>query len=96
MTLSKEATDDLDALRSSAGWAILCDLARVECATRKDRGMRDATNDTNDIAALNKLRQVQAFESGVDFVLKLPTFLIEKAERGEQSAVMSPSRRGAL
>jgi len=96
MTLSKAATDDLDALRASAGWAILCDLAKVECATRKERGLREALNDANDIAALNKLRQIQAFESGVEFVLKLPAFLIEKAERGESSAVLSPSRRGAL
>lgn len=96
MTLSKAATDDLDALRASAGWAILCDFARAECATRKDRGTRDAVNDSNDLAALNKLRQVLAFEHGVDFVLKLPAFLIEKAERGEQAAVPSPSRRGAL
>ena len=96
MMLSKEATDDLDALRASAGWAILCDLAKVECATRKERGLRDALNDGNDIAALNKLRQVQAFEMGVEFVLKLPNGAIEHAERRDASPVLSLSRRGTL
>ena len=88
--------EDLDALLGSAGWTRLVQLARDECRNRKDVGTRQAADESNDIAALHKLRQVLAFEMGVEFVLNLPAQWMARSDRAEKVAQISPGRRGPL
>lgn len=95
--ITKTQAEDLDAMTASKGWAILADRARAECAARKDKGVKDAANVANDVSALHTLRQVLAFEKGVQFVLDLPGELMTQSERLALPMTFDhPSRRGPL
>lgn len=96
MTYTKDQCDDLRALLASKGWSLLLEAARAECMLRVAKGVHDATNLENDVNALNTLRQVLAFEKGVEFVLTLAKELITRSERTALPQMVSPSRRGAL
>jgi len=88
--------EDLDALLDSKGWALVMDAARRRIAQDKDAGTKAAANDTNDVGALNKLRQVLAYEMGAEFVLNLPAELIGQSDRAVKAQMVSPGRRGSL
>ena len=61
-------------------------------------GTKTALNDTNDVQALNKLRQITAAHEAVEWVLQLPQEHLQKVARQTetQTAHHSVSRRGPL
>src|SRR3990167_7332879 len=97
-----EAIEDLVA---SPGWAMLEAEARAQWEGRKAAGLRSALNDTNDLAALAKLRQIEAASEAVAWVLRLPHEALRHlrdAAPGTNrrpplpSALATQSRRGGL
>jgi hypothetical protein len=96
---NKEAWEQLVA---SPGWALLCHQAKAYWQDQLASHLAFATNDRDDLAALNKVRQIVYAKQAIDQLLQLPQ---EELRRIEQAtAKQAPpehlsevfSRRGGL
>ena len=71
MTVAEEIAD-LTALVTSPGWRALEQFAGQEFTTKINTHLESAANDTDDLMALQKLRQVMAARRAVERVLQWP------------------------
>ena len=81
--------DDLENLVKSPGWLRFCEAQGEEWSHQIDRYIAAAANDNNDVAALNKLRQVIAAKQAVLRALTWPTERLRQLTRPEVPASMS-------
>jgi len=92
--------DDLEGLRSAPGWLRLRAYVDREFNERLAQHIAQAASDSDDIAALNKIRQVTAAHREVNRVLNWPEARLAEltAQTQRQDAVDHPmlSRRGTL
>lgn len=90
--------EDLDALVKSPGWHRVKQWAKEDLAARMATATEGAANLTDDVAALNQLRQVIAAKRAVELALNWPDDrlrkLVSEAAGQERQAVVSMSRGG--
>ena len=79
--------DDLEGLLSHPGWIRLKTWAEKEWAHQIQQHTETAANNTDDVAALNKLRQVLAAKKAVELVMDWPHQQIAKAKASAQQTV---------
>lgn len=91
--------DDLENLLKSAGWHRLVTWAEEEWTAQLTGHLRSAANDTNDLLALQKIRQVIAAKEAVQRFLERPKERLAQLALKEtvaQPAELTYSRRGTL
>ncbi len=88
--------EDLDALTKSPGWHRLVSWATNDMAQRLAQHTESAANLTDDLAALNQLRQVIAAKRAVDVMLQWPTTRLKElhAQAAGEERQQSLSRGG--
>lgn len=90
--------EDLDNLLKSPGWQRLEQWAQHEWRTQVAHHTEVAANEADDVAALNKLRQVIAAKKAVELVLNWPQKrlqdVVSQAAHAERVPVLN--RRGGL
>lgn len=64
--------DDLENLLKSPGWLRVTEWADAEWTNQLGVHLRSAANDTNDLMALQKIRQVIAAKEAVERFLRRP------------------------
>jgi len=90
MTHNQER-EDLDALVKSPGWLRVKQWATTDLQARMMQATEGAANLTDDLAALNQLRQVIAAKRAVEVVLHWPA-----ARVATLTAAAEPEREPAL
>ena len=92
-----EELEALELLVKSPGWLLVVEMATKEQALLKGQHLAKAADDTNDLAALHKLRQVVAAEQVLERFLHRPHERI-KALRGQAQRELVPQghTRGGL
>ena len=70
--MSDTEREDLAALLTSPGWQRYVQWAKADLAANMAQHTEKAANDTDDLAALNKLRQVIAAKRAVEIALGYP------------------------
>lgn len=90
--------DDLTKLLKSPGWLRLGEFARSQWTDQLGRHVSQASDDRDDLVALNKLRQVVAAQKAIEALLSWPAERIARLEQvvAQERAPMSLSRRGGL
>lgn len=89
---------DLDNLVKHPGWLRVVEHATKDIAARIKTAQANAANETNDIAALNKLRQCLAAEQALESFVAWPGTRLKAliASEEQRSTVPQLSRRGSL
>lgn len=90
--------EDLQTLITSPGWLRVVNYATQEWQEQIARHMETAANDTNDLMALQKMRQVIAAKKAVERLIAWPEERL-RAMQASTERVMAPpsvSRRGTL
>ena len=92
--------EDLEALLKAPGWLRFVNAQRKTWEEEFSKFVRQATNDTNDAAALTKLRQVIVARDAVLAALTYPDERLRGLTDMEHARVLSTnvplSRRGSL
>lgn len=83
---------DIEDLVKSAGWLALRNWAQKEWAAQVLMHTENAANTSDDMSALNKLRQVLAAKKAVDLVLGWPDSELKLLT--PQPAALTQSRTG--
>ena len=78
MNTDTDYRGDIEDLMKSAGWTALRQWAQKEWAAQIQTHTENAANSADDVAALNKLRQVLAAKKAVDLVLEWPERELKK------------------
>ena len=88
--------EDLDSLIGNAGWLRLKQWVENDFAAKMQHAMEQAANSTDDIDALNKLRQVLAAKKAVMLVLDWPQQRLNglRAQKMAQETHTDLSRSG--
>ena len=87
--------EDLDALVTSPGWLRVTQWAKEDFAARMTQATESAANLTDDVAAINQLRQVIAAKRAVELVLAYPRQRMKAlAQPVESDELVSLSRGG--
>lgn len=87
--------EDLDALLGHPGWLRLTAYAKKRWSDEVTTLLRGAVNDTNDAAALQKMRQIIVAKDAVEALLKWPEErLAELARKRETERTTTMSRGG--
>ena len=91
---------DLENLLLHPGWLRVVDYALKDIAARIKTAQANATNETDDVRALNKLRQCLAAEQALQAFVAWPTGRLKALHEAQtaQTAATTPqlSRRGTL
>lgn len=86
--------DEWRGLLQHPGWLRLTAWARQEWVDQIDQHLATAVNDTNDLLALQKMRQVIAAKRAVENVLAYPQEQLRQAEHArEVTATPMPRSR---
>lgn len=90
--------EDLTNLLKSPGWLRVGEYVRQVYNDQIGRHVAQASDDRDDVVALNKLRQVVAAHKAVEQLLAWPAERIQKLEEAtaREHAAPSLSRRGGL
>lgn len=90
--------DDLENLLKSPGWLRLHAYVKETWGEQITQYVTQATSDSDDIMALNKLRQVVAAKNAVERLLAWPAERLRHLgdETARSQAPVSLSRRGGL
>lgn len=90
--------DALTNLLKSPGWLYVGEYARKHWTDNIVQHVALASNDRDDVTALNKLRQIIAAQKAVEALLAWPAERIAKLEQtvAVERAPVSLSRRGGL
>jgi len=89
---------DLDNLLKHPGWQRVVEYATKDIANRIKTAQRNAANETNDIMALNQLRQCLAAEQALETFVAWPQARLKALEHAAAQTTTSGqmSRRGTL
>lgn len=90
--------EDIDALLRSPGWQRVKAWAEKDLTAKMNSATEHAANETDDVSALGKLRQVIAAKRAVTLVLDYPETRLQELARtaAGQARDTSFSRRGGL
>lgn len=94
-----DEVQDLDNLLKHPGWLRVVDYAVKDIAARIKTAQANAANETNDVAALNKLRQCLAAEQALEAFIAWPgkrLAVLQASAAQVGSNVPQLSRRGTL
>jgi hypothetical protein len=93
-------TEDLDALLRSPGWLRFSRHAEVEWHEKFADKVKSAIGDTDDAAALAKLRQVTVAKDSIERLLRWPKDRLSELQRTadahDKETRVPLSRRGSL
>lgn len=78
--MTDQEREDLHALVHSPGWQRLTSWAYQDMGTRLTQATESAANLTDDVAALNQLRQVIAAKRAVDVVMQWPATRLKELD----------------
>ena len=94
--MSDTEREDLAALVTSPGWQRVTAWVRADLAANMAQHTERAANDTDDVAALNKLRQVIAAKRAVEIAIGYPDARLKElaAKAAGEDRTPSLSRGG--
>lgn len=85
----------LESLIAHPGWRLFCDRVSLEYKTRERLGELNALRDTDDLRALNKLRQIVASQEAIAWALEWPKQELLRLKRQDTEPEPVLSRAGA-